>query len=182
MTASTSQVVTPNFLRYLLPVPARLALPIGSIAPDFALWDATHDRIVRLANWRGKQPVVLAFTRIFAEEVYCPFCFPHIVAMNEAYDQLRNAGAEVWMITSTNRRQSRGVVDDLQLRLPLLCDPAGTTFRAYHTGQALGAPPAGPVWAGCPGTSPFLPSLFFFAPQCLSPTAAAGAQPAIAGH
>ena len=52
------------------------------------------DRIVRLANWRGKQPVVLAFTRIFAEEVYCPFCFPHIVAMNEAYDQLRNAGAE----------------------------------------------------------------------------------------
>jgi len=140
MTASTSQVVTPNFLRYLLPVPARLALPIGSIAPDFALWDATHDRIVRLANWRGKQPVVLAFTRIFAEEVYCPFCFPHIVAMNEAYDQLRNAGAEVWMITSTNRRQSRGVVDDLQLRLPLLCDPAGTTFRAYHTGQALGAP------------------------------------------
>jgi peroxiredoxin len=140
MTASSPQVVTPNFFRYLLPVPARLALPIGALAPDFALWDATHERTVRLTNWRGKQPVVLAFTRIFAEEVYCPFCFPHIVALNEAYEQFRNVGAEVWMITSTHKRQSRGVVDDLQLQLPLLCDPDGKTFRAYHTGQALGAP------------------------------------------
>jgi peroxiredoxin len=124
----------------LLPVPACLALPIGSIAPDFALWDVTHQRTMRLANWRGKQPVVLAFTRIFAEEVYCPFCLPHIVALNQAYEQFRNGGAELWMITSTNQRQSQGVVEDLQLRLPLLCDPTGKAFRTYHTGQALGAP------------------------------------------
>ena len=118
---------------------------MAALRLDFALWDATHDRIVRLAKLAGgKQPVVLAFTRIFAEEVYCPFCFPHIVAMNEAYDQLRNAGAEVWMITSTNRRQSRGVVDDLQLRLPLLCDPAGTTFRAYPTPARPWEPPCRP--------------------------------------
>jgi peroxiredoxin len=123
-----------------LPVPARLALPIGSIAPDFALFDATHKRTVRLANLRGKQPVVLAFTRIFAEEVYCPFCFPHIIAINEAYAKFRNAGAEVFMINSTSQRQSQGVVEDLQLKLPLLCDTDGSVFRAYHTGQALGAP------------------------------------------
>ncbi len=140
MVTSAPRVVTPNFFRYLLPTPARLALSIGSIAPDLTLWDVTHQRTVRLANWRGKRPVVLAFTRIFAEEVYCPFCFPHIVAMNEAYDQFRNAGAEVFMITSTNKRQSQGVVVDLQLQLPLLCDASGKTFRAYHTGQALGAP------------------------------------------
>jgi peroxiredoxin len=140
MTASSSLVTLPNWWRYLLPVPARLALPIGSIAPDFALWDARNHRTVRLANWRGKQAVVVAFTRIFAEEVYCPFCLPHIVAMNQAYDQFRNAGAEVLMVTSTNKRQSQGVVDDLGLALSLLSDPGGKTFRAYHTGQALGAP------------------------------------------
>ena len=139
MTASALQVITPNFFRYLLPVPARMALAIGQIPPDFALWDATYQRTVRLANWRGRQPILLAFTRIFAEEVYCPFCFPHIVAMNEAYEQFRNLGAEVLMITSTDRRQSQGVVDDLQLQLPLLCDD-GSAFRSYHTGQALGAP------------------------------------------
>lgn len=140
MTTRSPQVAAPNFLRYVLPVPARLALVIGDIAPDFALFDVTHHRTVRLANFRGKQPVILAFTRIFAEAVYCPFCFPHIVAMNDAYEQFRNAGAEVLMVTSTNLRQSQGVVEDLQLRLPLLCDTDGKIFRTYRTGQALGAP------------------------------------------
>lgn len=113
---------------------------MGQIPPDFTLWDVTHQRTVRLANWRGKQPVVIAFTRIFAEGVYCPFCYPHIMAMNQAYDQFRNAGAEVLMISSTNPRQSQGVIDDLLLTLPLLSDGLGTSFRAYQTGQALGAP------------------------------------------
>jgi len=140
MTVSSPRVAFPAFWRYLLPIPARLALPIGSIPPDFALEDVTHHRTVRLANWRGKQPVVVIFTRIFAAEVYCAFCLPHIVAIDAAYERFRNAGAEVLMVTSTNKRQSLGVVDDLGLQLPLLCDSSGTTFRAYHTGQALGAP------------------------------------------
>lgn len=128
------------FWRYLWPRPAALGLALGDLAPDFALWDVTHRRTVRLANWRGKQPLVLAFTRIFAEGVYCPFCYPHIMAMNQAYDRFRQAGAEVLLITSTHRRQSQAVVEDLQLNLPLLSDEKGQSFRAYHTGQALGAP------------------------------------------
>lgn len=137
-TSSTS--VLGSFWRYLIPRPARLGLALGATAPDFALWDATHQRTVRLANWRGKQPVVLAFTRIFAEGIYCPFCYPHIVAMNGAYQAFRDAGSEVFLITSLSPRQGAGVVEDLQLALPLLCDPTGDSFRNYHTGQALGAP------------------------------------------
>jgi peroxiredoxin len=140
MTPASSPPSSAPFLRYLLPQPARLGLALGAITPDFALWDVTHQRTVRLANWRGKQPVVLAFTRIFAAGVYCPFCYPHIVAMNQAYAQFRNAGAEVLMITSLYPRQGEAVVEDLQLTLPLLCDPTGSSFRQYHTGQALGAP------------------------------------------
>jgi peroxiredoxin len=83
---------------------------------------------------------VLAFTRIFAEGVYCPFCYPHIMAMNEAYDRFRQAGVEVLLIASTHRRQSQAVVEDLQLNMPLLSDENGRSFRAYYTGQALGAP------------------------------------------
>jgi len=126
--------------RYLWPRPAALGLALGELAPDFALWDVTHRRTVRLANWRGKRPLVLAFTRIFAEGVYCPFCYPHMMAMNGAYDRFRRAGAEVFLITSTHRRQSQGVVEDLQLTLPLLSDERGQGFQAYYTGQALGAP------------------------------------------
>ncbi|MGF1568650.1 MAG: peroxiredoxin family protein [Nodosilinea sp.] len=140
MASALPQPARQPFWQYLLPIPARFGLPLGRIPPDFSLWDVTHQRTVRLANWRGKQPVVLAFTRIFAEGVYCPFCYPHIVAMGEAYDQFRNAGAEVLMISSTNLRQSQGVVEDLQLSLPLLSDAQGSSFRDYFTGQALGAP------------------------------------------
>ncbi|XGB41169.1 MAG: peroxiredoxin family protein [Nodosilinea sp. LVE1205-7] len=74
MDRSASLFKPASYWRYLLPQPAALGLPLGEIAPDFALWDVTHGRTVRLANWRGKQPVVLAFTRIFAAGVYCPFC------------------------------------------------------------------------------------------------------------
>lgn len=126
--------------KYLLPRPARLGLALGSVVPDFALLDVTHQRTVRLANWRGKQPVVLAFTRIFAEGVYCPLCYPHLLALNAAYPSWRDAGTEVFLITSLNPRQGKAVVEDLQLTLPLLCDPEGHSFRQYHTGQALGAP------------------------------------------
>jgi peroxiredoxin len=133
-------VVNQSFFRNLLPVPARIGLSLGQVAPDFALTDVTHQKVVRLANFRGQQPVVVAFTRIFAEGVYCPFCYPHIVAMNEAYSRFRNAGAELLLISSTNQRQSQAVVEDLQLTLPLLSDGASETFRAYHSGQALGAP------------------------------------------
>lgn len=140
MTASSSPSPWQIWWKYLLPRPARLGLALGAAVPDFALWDATHQRTVRLANWRGKQPVVLAFTRIFAEGVYCPFCYPHIMAMNAAYQSFRDAGTEVFMLASLNARQGKAVVEDLQLTLPLLCDPAGNSFRNYHAGQALGAP------------------------------------------
>jgi peroxiredoxin len=44
------------------------------------------------------------------------------------------------MITSTDPQQSQQVQQDLGLTMPLLSDPACRVFRAYHVGQALGAP------------------------------------------
>src|SRR5437764_6909496 len=37
------------------------ALNVGDSAPDFALTNADHSATVRLADFRGKQPVVLVF-------------------------------------------------------------------------------------------------------------------------
>ncbi|TVP65634.1 MAG: alkyl hydroperoxide reductase [Leptolyngbya sp. LCM1.Bin17] len=133
-------LLAPAFWRYWLPQPPRFGLSLGQIPPDFALWDVTHQRTVRLANWRGKQPVVLAFARLLTQDVYHPIDHSHIVAVNRAYEQFRNAGAEVMVITTISLRHAQGVVDDLQLRVPLLRDTTGGSFREYHTGQALGAP------------------------------------------
>ncbi len=133
-------LLSERFFKNFLPVPASNQLPVGFLTPDFQLPDITNGTLVKLSNYRGKQPVLLALTRIFTEKQYCPLCYPHIKALNESYEQFRNRGVEVLMITSTDERQSQIVVTDLGLRLPLLTDPSCRVFRAYKVGQALGAP------------------------------------------
>ncbi|AFY49662.1 Peroxiredoxin [Nostoc sp. PCC 7524] len=129
-----------RFFRNFLPIPASNELRLDVGTPDFQLPDITNGSIVKLSNYRGKQPVLLAFTRIFTEKQYCPFCFPHIKALNENYEEFTKRNIEVLLITSTDEKQSQIVVKDLGLKMPLLSDPSCTVFRNYQVGQALGAP------------------------------------------
>ncbi|MBD2501933.1 peroxiredoxin family protein [Anabaena azotica] len=129
-----------RFFRNFVPIPASNELRLDVGTPDFQLPDITNGTVVKLSNYRGKQPVLLAFTRIFTEKQYCPFCFPHIKALNENYEQFTNRGIEVLLVTSTDERQSQIVVRDLGLKMPLLSDPSCRVFRTYQVGQALGAP------------------------------------------
>lgn len=129
-----------RFFRNFLPIPATNKLPLGVITPDFQLPDITHGTLVKLSDYRGKQPVLVAFTRIFTEKQYCPFCYPHIKDLNEKYEYFKNRGIAVLLITSTDEWQSQIVVRDLGLKMPLLSDPSCRVFQAYAVGQALGAP------------------------------------------
>lgn len=129
-----------RFLDNFLPIPPTSRLTLGAAAIDFELPDVTYDRVVKLANYQVDRSGILAFTRIFTAQQYCPFCFPHIKALNECYRAFVDRGAEVLMVTSTDRHQSQQIVDDLELQLPLLSDPSCHIFRAYSVGQALGAP------------------------------------------
>jgi peroxiredoxin len=129
-----------RFFHNFLPIPALDDFRLGVSTPDFKLSDITNNTIVRLSDYRAKKPVLLAFTRIFTEKQYCPFCYPHIQALNENYEQFKNRGIEVLLITSTDKKQSAVIVQDLGLKMPLLSDSSCHTFRTYKTGQALGAP------------------------------------------
>jgi peroxiredoxin len=129
-----------RFFDNLLPIPARNELELGSIAPEIQIYDVRNDRQIKLSDYRGVQPVVLYFTRIFTDRQYCPFCYPQIKAMNDRYQEFVDRGIEVLMITSTDRDQSKIMVRDLNLKMPLLSDPSCARFRRYHVGQALGAP------------------------------------------
>ena len=140
LTSKDSGLLNERFFRNFFPIPASNSLNLGKTTPNFALPDITNGRFVDLANYKDKQPVILAFTRIFTEKQYCPFCFPHIKALNENYEQFTSRGVEVLMITSTDEKQSQIVVRDLKLKLPLLSDPSCNVFRSYRVGQALGAP------------------------------------------
>ncbi|NJN88611.1 MAG: redoxin domain-containing protein [Leptolyngbyaceae cyanobacterium SL_7_1] len=141
-------LINQRFFKNFLPIPAMNEFAIGSFAPPFQLVNAATKQPVKLRDYTGNRqedgmmprPVVLAFTRIFTEKQYCPLCYPHIKALNEAYDAFQQRGAEVLMITSTDQRQSEVVIRDLGLQMPLLIDPGCRVFRTYKTGQALGAP------------------------------------------
>lgn len=131
-------LISRRFFKNLLPVPATCRFQLAQKLPNFTLvgvGGASH----RLSDYRGK-PVVLAFTRIFTERQYCPFCYPHLVALAEAHQQFVGLGAVVLLVTSTDMAQSKVVQQDLSLKMPLLVDPGCRSFRQYGTGQALGAP------------------------------------------
>lgn len=129
-----------RFFRNFLPIPASNSLQIRQTTPDFQLLNINNGTLVRLSSYRSKQPVLVALTRIFTEKHYCPFCYPHIKILNEKYEEFQKQGIEVLMITSTDERQSKIVVQDLGLKMPFLSDPSCRVFRAYEVGQALGAP------------------------------------------
>ena len=135
-----SGLLNQRFFNNFFPIPATSSLSLDQKTPDFELPDITHAQRINLAAYRGQQPVILTFTRIFTEKQYCPFCFPHIKALNENYEKFTSRGVEILMITSTDESQSQIVVRDLGLKMPLLSDPSCQVFRAYKVGQALGAP------------------------------------------
>ncbi|PSB00669.1 peroxiredoxin family protein [Merismopedia glauca] len=129
-----------RFFQNFLPIPASNEIKIGAIAPDFLITDVKNQRQVRLLEYRDKQPVLLYFTRIFTEHQYCPLCYPHIIALNENYEEFQKLGVEVLTIASTDIKQSQRVIEDLGLKMPLLSDPSCFYGGLYHVGQALGAP------------------------------------------
>ncbi len=135
-----SPLITGRFFRFLLPMPPGDQLKLGQRAPDFSLPGVGQGDPIRLAHYWGDRPVVLAFTRIFTERHYCPLCFPHLVALQEAHALIQQAGAELLLITSLDLAQGQRVKADLGLTMAVLCDPQGQVFRRYGSGQALGAP------------------------------------------
>lgn len=133
-----------RFFKNFFPIPPTHQVPLGVFAPSFELLNVQTGQFVKLSDYVGMQtdsrPTVLAFTRIFTDRHYCPLCHPHIVAMNQAYEKFVQRGAEVLMITSTDKPQSEVVIQDLGIQMPLLSDPTCQVFRRYQLGQALGAP------------------------------------------
>jgi peroxiredoxin len=135
-----SGLLNRRFFDNFLPIPATNTFRLNRKIPNFQLPDITNGKVVKLSDYRGVSPVILCFTRIFTEKQYCPFCFPHIIALNKNYEEFQKRGIELLLLTSTDERQSQIVVKDLHLKMPLLSDPTCHVFRGYEVGQALGAP------------------------------------------
>ena len=100
-------------------------LPVGSLAPTFALEDAATGQTVRSSDLLALGPLVVSFFR----GRWCPYCITELEAWLDLYPRLRRAGAMVVAISPQNRRHNSFTSEHLVRRaperpaFPILSDP-----------------------------------------------------------
>jgi len=111
-------------------------LPVGALAPVFALNDAAG-RLVRSADLLALGPLVVKFFR----GRWCPYCVTELEAWRDLYGALRERGALMVAIGPQTERQSDFMVGQHALPFPVLADPGcavaeqfglAYTIPAYH--------------------------------------------------
>jgi peroxiredoxin len=130
--------INAKFISNFIPRLAREAFDIGSLAPDFELPNQ-HGVSVNLSDFRGK-PVLLVFTRVFTDKIFCPLCFPHLQNLRRDYERFKTHNAEIVLITSTPLEMTQTIVQEQGFEFPTLSDEAWRVFNLYELGAALGAP------------------------------------------
>ena len=93
-------------------------LPVGTIAPEFALKDASG-KLVRSVDLLAIGPLVVKFFR----GRWCPYCMTELEAWRDLYGQLREHGALMVAIGPQTERQSDFMAGQHGLPFPVLTDP-----------------------------------------------------------
>lgn len=127
-----------KFLENLLPRPSKRLVEVGDLAPDFELPDGTGAK-VRLSDFRGKR-VLLVFTRIFTDKIFCPLCFPHLSNLKKDFNEFQSEDVEVLVINTTSEEMTREIATEQQYPFKLLSDEHWEIFHLFGLGAAIGAP------------------------------------------
>jgi peroxiredoxin len=93
-------------------------LPVGSLAPEFALHDS-RGRLVRSADMLALGPLVVKFFR----GRWCPYCVTELEAWRELYGQIREKEALMVAIGPQTERQNDFMVSQHRLPFAVLSDP-----------------------------------------------------------
>jgi peroxiredoxin len=92
-------------------------LPVGAMAPEFALPDASG-RLVRSADMLALGPLVVKFFR----GRWCPYCVTELEAWRDLYPELREQGTLLAAVSPQTERQSDFMVGQHELPFPVLRD------------------------------------------------------------
>ena len=111
-------------------------LKAGDRAPEFDLPDA-QGKTVRLADFRGKKPVVV----YFYPKDDTPGCTTESCAFRDQYEDFTAAGAEVIGISSDSTESHAKFATKHKLPFTLLADRSGAVRKAYGVPATLGLLP-----------------------------------------
>jgi len=107
-------------------------LPVGAIAPEFTLPDASG-RPVRSADLLSFGPLVIDFFR----GRWDPYCVTEIEAWRDVYPRLREAGALLAAISPQTSRQSDFMVGQHSLPFPVLTDAGCTVAGQFGLAYSI---------------------------------------------
>ena len=99
----------------------------GGRAPEFGVPAVHEDRIITLADYRGRVPLLLGLF----PGLYCPFCRRALAQMAATSEQLKPLGVESVAIVGTELENARLYFRFRPTRLTLGADPQLTTHRSY---------------------------------------------------
>lgn len=101
-------------------------LAVGQDAPDFELRDE-QGSVVRLADFRGKSPVVL----IFYPKDSTPGCTKQLCEVRDDYSRYQDAGIAVFGVNPGTEADHKRFIERYGLRTPLLLDDGAKVAAAY---------------------------------------------------
>jgi peroxiredoxin len=101
-------------------------LPVGAIAPEFVLNDATG-RLVRSADLLALGPMVIKFFR----GRWCPYCVTELEAWRDLYGTLREREGLMVAIGPQTQRQSDFMAAQHGLPFPVLHDPGNLIAEKF---------------------------------------------------
>ncbi|MCS6989508.1 MAG: redoxin domain-containing protein [Chloroherpetonaceae bacterium] len=130
--------INANFISNFVPRLAEDKFQIGDLAPDFELPDS-NGTPRKLSDFRGK-PLLLVFTRIFTDKIFCPLCYPHLNNLKNDYAKFLEKGGDVVVVSTTNVEMTRQIVEEQRFPFTMLSDSEWRVFKRYGLGAALGAP------------------------------------------
>ncbi len=101
-------------------------LPVGSMAPDFALKD-NSGRMVRSADLLALGPIIVNFFR----GRWCPYCMAELEAWRDAYPDVRARGALLVAISPQTVHQNDLLMQQHSLPFPVLSDEASAVAESF---------------------------------------------------
>jgi peroxiredoxin Q/BCP len=131
----------------LLVAPSVLAqVKVGDTAPDFSL-TGSDGKMHRLADYRGKQAVVIAWF----PKAFTGGCTTECKSLRDAGEALKKLPVAVFAASVDDAATNAKFAASLGLNFPILSDPTKATAKAYGVLNANGMASRTTVYIGADG-------------------------------
>lgn len=111
------------------------ALNVGDKAPEFELKDSNGE-IVRLSNLTQSGNVVISFNR----GNWCPFCNIEFKHLQNTVSEIKNAGANLIVVSPQLPEKSSEIKDQKGLEYPILFDEGNEVAKKFGIAFTLAEP------------------------------------------